>query len=609
MKILPKMKKTRFLFFFSIGLLLLISSCSKNGKRWQMAPVSIQTKWAETVNPANPWPEYPRPQLVRNQWKNLNGLWEYAICPANQSRPVKWNGNILVPYPVESALSGVQKQIGKDSALWYKRSFKVPATWRGKRFLLHFEAVDWETTLWVNNEKAGIHKGGYDPFSFDITDYLSNSGEQEILIRVWDPTDAGTQPRGKQVSHPGGIWYTPTTGIWQTVWLEPVNKTYISSIFTTPDIDKKLIRLKVKTENLIEGDQIQANVYYNNKWISKTIVNPEETAVLPVYDLHLWAPGEPKLYDLVVQVIRNNNNVDQVKSYFGMRKISLGKDEKGFTRIMLNNRFVFQNGPLDQGFWPDGIYTPPSDKAMKYDLKIIRKMGFNMLRKHVKVENRRFYYWCDKKGILVWQDMPSGDRYIRPSEPDIERTEESATQYKLELTRMIETKYNHPSIVIWVPFNEGWGQFETEGIVQMIRKIDPSRLINSVSGWSDRNVGDIMDLHHYPEPICPEPEENRAIVLGEFGGLGFPVTGHTWVEKNWGYKKLKTGDELIKLYEELYGKVWEFKDQGLSASVYTQITDVETETNGLMTYDRKVIKIPEGIAFKVNMKDERLSDN
>lgn len=597
------MKKFNSLFIVII-ILILSFSCSENGQRWQMASVPIQTRWAQDVNPGNPWPEYPRPQLVRTKWKNLNGLWKYAIRPAAQSKPLNWDGNILVPYPMESALSGVRKQVGEDSVLWYKRSFEIPSAWRGKRILLHFEAVDWESTLWINGNKAGIHKGGYDPFNFDITDYLTNKGEQDLLLKVWDPTDAGTQPRGKQVRHPHGIWYTSTTGIWQTIWLEPVNPTYISSIFITPDIDKEVVKLKTRVMHVQSGDRIQANIYFNNKLISKTTIDPEETAVLPVTKLHLWEPGNPELYDLTVQIIRDKNSIDQVKSYFGMRKISLGKDEKGYTRILLNNHFVFQNGPLDQGFWPDGIYTPPSDKAMKYDLKIIRKMGFNMLRKHVKIENRRFYYWCDKKGILVWQDMPSGDRYIRPSEPDIERTAESAAQYKLELTRMIETKYNHPSIVIWVPFNEGWGQFDTEGIVHLIRKIDPGRLINNVSGWADRNVGDMLDLHHYPEPICPEPEENRAIVLGEFGGLGLPVPGHTWIEKNWGYKKLKTEDELIKLYEELYRKVWEFKEQGLSASIYTQITDVETETNGLMTYDRKIIKIPEGIAHKVNTNDE-----
>ncbi|MCD6596684.1 MAG: beta-galactosidase, partial [Bacteroidales bacterium] len=569
------MKNTSPLFTVII-ILLFSSSCSEDAPRWQMAPVSIQTKWAETVNPENPWPEYPRPQLVRSDWESLNGLWEYAIRPIEQSQPDSWDGNILVPYPVESALSGVQKQVGKDSILWYKHSFEVPSAWRGKRVILHFEAVDWESTLWINGEKAGIHKGGYDPFSFDITDYLSDKGKQDMLLRVWDPTDAGTQARGKQVSNPKGIWYTSTTGIWQTVWMEPVNNTYISSIFTAPDIDKKTLTLRVNAENIIAGDQVQASVYYKNKLLTNTIMSPGEPGVLKLQNPHLWSPESPVLYDLVVQVIRDQKSLDHIKSYFGMRKISLGKDEEGFTRILLNNQFVFQNGPLDQGFWPDGIYTPPSDKAMKYDLKMIKKMGFNMLRKHVKVENRRFYYWCDKKGILVWQDMPNGDRHIRPSEPDFERTEESAAQYKLELTRMIETKYNHPSIVIWFPFNEGWGQFNTAGIVQLIREIDPIRLVNSASGWTDRNVGDMMDLHHYPEPICPEPEENRAIVLGEFGGLGLPIPGHTWIEENWGYKKLKTEDELIKQYEEFYLQVWEFADQGLSAAIYTQITDVET---------------------------------
>ena len=596
------MLKRLFSYQTLIGFIILIfSSCQSNNIEWKMAEVPIKTQWAEVIDPANPWPEYPRPQLVRNDWLNLNGLWQYTIQPIDLDNPTMWDGHILVPYPVESALSGVKRQVGKDSILWYNRQFSVPGKWRGKRIMLHFEAVDWETTIWVNNKKVGSHKGGYDPFSFDITEMLNKSGKQDLKVSVWDPTSDGTQPRGKQVNDPRGIWYTPSTGIWQTVWLEPVPESYIESLQMIPDIDNKSLNISVESKNLDAEDKIKTFTYFENKLVDESIFDVDKSYSIQVPDLQLWSPDTPSLYEIKVQLVREEKIIDQVDSYFGMRKISLEKDDSGIFKIFLNNSFVFHNGPLDQGFWPDGLYTPPSDEAMKYDLDMIKAMGFNMLRKHVKIEPRRFYSWCDKMGILVWQDMPSGDRYIRHNEPDIERTEESAKQFEWELSRLIKTKFNHPSIVIWVPFNEGWGQYKTAEIVDIIKKIDPSRLVNSVSGWADRGVSDMLDLHHYPEPICPDLQENRAIVLGEFGGLGLGIDGHTWVDENWGYRNMQTKEELLQKYSDFYTEVWKFRDNGgLSAAVYTQITDVETETNGLITYDRKIIKMDPKELMKIN---------
>ena len=585
-----------------IGLITLLNpSCQTEKADWQIADIPIKTQWAESIDSQNPWPEYPRPQLVRNQWSNLNGLWKYTIQANGLESPTEWEGDILVPYPVESALSGVKKQVGKDSVLWYHRQFTLPAVWKNKRILLHFEAVDWMTTVWVNGKKAGMHKGGYDPFTFDITELLNRFGKQDIKISVWDPTSDGTQPRGKQVNDPGGIWYTSTTGIWQTVWLEGVPQSYIESFQLIPDIDNKSYDISVVNKHLEKNDKIKTLTFLDNNLIDESVFDASSPQTVAISELKLWSPKNPQLYDLTIQLLRDDEVIDEVNTYFGMRKISLEKDENGNPRIFLNNSFVFQNGPLDQGFWPDGLYTPPSDEAMKFDLDMIKAMGFNMLRKHVKIEPRRFYTWCDKMGILVWQDMPSGDEYLGRDKPDIKRTDDSAEQFEWELSRLIRTKFNNPSIVIWVPFNEGWGQYKTAEIVDLIKDIDPNRLVNSVSGWTDRGVGDMLDLHHYPEPICPEPEENRAIVLGEFGGLGLALEGHTWVDENWGYRKMQTEQELLQRYEDFYSEVWRFaKEKGLSAAVYTQISDVETETNGLITYDRKIIKLDTTILKRIN---------
>ncbi|MBK7132377.1 MAG: chitobiase/beta-hexosaminidase C-terminal domain-containing protein [Bacteroidales bacterium] len=592
MKIL---QRVAILLFFALSV-----NCTRNTEiTWKIADNPIVTKWAEDVDPLKPWLQYPRPDLKRNAWMNLNGLWEYAIT-AKGTKPEKWDGNILVPYPVESALSGVKKRVSESENLWYRRTFKVPNVWSKKQILLNFEACDWETTVWIDGKEAGSHKGGYDPFTFNITETLADQKEHEILVCVWDPTNKGAQPRGKQVSNPGGIWYTPTTGIWQTVWIEPVNASYISSFRTVTNIDNGTVTFIADVKN---GETSTLNFIIRDKdsKVAEVSGKPGEEITARIENPQLWSPENPFLYDVEAKLKNGNKVVDEIRTYTGLRKISTGKTDDGFTRILLNNKFIFQNGPLDQGFWPDGLYTPPTEKAMVYDIEMTKKMGFNMLRKHVKVENRIFYYWCDKLGILVWQDMPSGDRHINGSMPDIEKSKEATEQYEYELKRMIDTKYNHPSIIMWVPFNEGWGQFETGRITQLTKDYDPTRLVNSASGWTDRGTGDVNDIHHYPDPVCPPAEEKRAIVLGEFGGLGLPLQGHTWEQKNWGYRNMEDSLQLLSKYEAYYDQVHKFvKENGLSATIYTQTTDVETETNGLMTYDRKVNKMGVENVFRAN---------
>ncbi|MEA1887482.1 MAG: glycoside hydrolase family 2 TIM barrel-domain containing protein [Bacteroidota bacterium] len=582
-------------------LILALSSCGQEEpSNWKIADNPLVTEWADDVDPEKPWPEYPRPMMMRETWSNLNGLWKYAITPKDQE-PGEWEGEILVPYPLESALSGVRKRINENQCLWYKTEFKVPSSWRNKRILLNFEAVDWEAIIWIDNNKAGEHRGGYDPFSIDITDYVRAGKKHELKISVWDPTDKGTQAHGKQVSKPHGIWYTPSSGIWQTVWMEPVDDIYLRSFRTISNISDGTISIQPDIVNLQEGVSTNVKVLKDNTILQEKKTSMDNEIIIRLEDYMLWSPEKPELYDIEIELVYNEKTRDKVKTYTGFRKISTGKAEDGFTRILLNDNFIFQNGPLDQGFWPDGLYTPPGDEAMRYDLEMIKDMGFNMLRKHVKVENRRFYYWCDKMGLLVWQDMPNANKHIGSDEEKIERPEEADRQFEQELSRLITTKYNHPSIIIWVPFNEGWGQYETGKITQLIKEIDPTRLVNSASGWSDMGTGDILDIHHYPEPRCPEAEENRAIVLGEFGGLGLPVTDHTWEQKNWGYENMEDSSSLLQKYKDFYKTVYSMaEEKGLSASVYTQITDVETETNGLVTYDRKVDKMGAENLYGIN---------
>ena len=574
------------------------------------------TRWAKDVSPDKVLPEYPRPQMVRKEWQNLNGLWDYAIRPKGDSRPPLdgADGKILVPFPVQSALSGVMKDVSPDQRLWYARKFAVPKDWAGRRVLLHFGAVDWETTVVVNGKEVGAHRGGYDPFSFDITDALQDNptGEQELLVSVWDPTDAATQPRGKQVLKPGGIYYTAVTGIWQTVWLEPVGADAIQSLKIVPDVDggqvgvtvnvrskeaepagaPKLVVRAFDAKQPISEFQPQAGAGGGNQSVTIGSIKLDQAK--------LWSPESPFLYSLRVTLERDGQVVDEVESYFAMRKVSLRKDEHGVQRIFLNDKALFQYGPLDQGWWPDGLYTAPTDEALKYDVEITKKLGFNMIRKNVKVEPARWYHHCDTLGVLVWQDMPNGDRQAEwdpngtHDGKEITRTPESAKQYDAELKAMIDALHPFPSIVMWVPFNEAWGQFDTVRVTNWIKEYDPTRLVNPASGGNDFPVGDVRDLHMYPGPGAPKPDGKRSIVLGEFGGLGLPVEKHTWQSKdNWGYVTYKDAGELGSAYGNLLTRLRRLIDEpGLSAAVYTQTTDVEGEVNGLLTYDRAVIKIP-----------------
>lgn len=566
---------------------------------------TLKTRWATRVSATAPLPEYPRPQLERSSWLNLNGSWQYAIAPKSQiNAPATYAGNILVPYPVESALSGVQKTVGKDKLLWYKRTFTLPANYKNKTILLHFGAVDWQTTVFINGKPAGDHRGGYDPFTFDITPFLKRSGPQEIVVSVWDPSDEGPQPRGKQVIKPQGIWYTPVTGIWQTVWIEPVTPTYIASLKPVPDIDKQSLDLTVNTENLRPGDQLKITALDGTQQVAEQTLDNSGSASLKIANPKLWSPSSPFLYHLNVAILRKGKVIDEVKSYFAMRKSSMAPDNKGIQRMLLNNQFVFQFGPLDQGWWPDGLYTAPTDEALKFDIEKTKELGFNMIRKHVKVEPARWYYYADSLGMLVWQDMPSGDLGNRwENRPgvfgratDKDRDAASEAIYRSEWKAIMDALQPFPSIVVWVPFNEAWGQFKTEEITQWTMQYDPSRLVNSASGGNFVATGHIIDLHSYPDPAMPRADlfgAKQALVLGEYGGLGLPLEGHTWQQKdNWGYQSFKNADDLFKVYNGFCERLKDLIQRGLSAAVYTQTTDVEMEVNGLMTYDREIIKVP-----------------
>ncbi|MCA9093959.1 MAG: glycoside hydrolase family 2, partial [Planctomycetaceae bacterium] len=478
-------------------LVLAFSDATANGE-WKPAGSPIATRWAKDVTPENVHAEYPRPQLVRQEWQNLNGLWEYAIQPEKESSPGTFQGEILVPFPVESSLSGVGKTVGAENRLWYRRRFSIPKSWRGKRIKLNIGACDWETTVWVNGSKVGEHRGGYDPFSFDITNALKGDGEQEIVVGVWDPSDGGYQPRGKQVRKPEGIWYTPTTGIWQTIWLEPVAVGGIDELRIVPDFDQSQICVTVTTTGDAEGVTVKAVLEDQIEVVSRAEGKASDTLILQLSNPKPWSPSSPHLYDLGVEIIGADGKVlDVVESYAALRKISLEKDASGAKRMLLNGKPLFHFGPLDQGFWPDGLYTAPTDEALKFDIEITKQLGFNMIRKHVKVEPARWYYWCDKLGMLVWQDMPSGDA-AAPWDPfgkydgkELTRSAESAGNYHHEWENILRALQNVPSIVVWVPFNEGWGQFETVAVTKRVQELDPNRLVNCASGGNDFPVGDI----------------------------------------------------------------------------------------------------------------------
>ncbi len=577
--------------------------------QWKAAGDKIKTQWAEQIDVSHVLPEYPRPLMVRNEWQNLNGLWEYAITEAGEVKPAAMDGQILVPFAVESSLSGVMKSVGQEKELWYQRGISIPSAWKGKNVLLHFGAVDWRCEVWLNDIKVGSHQGGYDAFSFDITPFLEKTAEQKLVVKVWDPSDNGYQPRGKQTSEPRGIWYTPVTGIWQTVWLEPVPAKHIVAIVPVPDIDKSRVTVETTVCGAAFGDICEVLVKDSGKTICSGKAVVGQSIELAVPDAKLWSPESPFLYDLEVNLISGGKYVDQVESYCAMRKISTRRDDNGIVRLQLNNKDYFQFGPLDQGWWPDGLYTAPSDEALKYDIIKTKEYGFNMIRKHVKVEPARWYTHCDQLGILVWQDMPSGDhspqwqnrQYFNGSE--LKRSPESEANYRTEWKEIMDEHLANPGIVCWVPFNEAWGQFKTEEISDWTKAHDPSRLVNPASGGNFYHIGDLLDLHNYPGPEMYLYDGSRVNVLGEYGGIGLALEGHLWkTDQNWGYVQFKNSKEVTDQYMEYAEMLLKMAKSGFSAAVYTQTTDVEGEVNGLMTYDRKVIKMDIERVRKINQQ-------
>ena len=574
--------------------------------QWQPAGDRIRTAWSEEIDPQNVLPEYPRPQMVRSEWKNLNGLWNYAIRPLGE-QPAAFDGEILVPFAVESSLSGVGERLGLKNELWYERTFEISPKWNGKRILLHFGAVDWKADVWVNGISVGSHTGGYTPFSFDITAALAK-GENTLRVRVWDPTDEGYQPRGKQVNNPNGIWYTPVSGIWQTVWLEAVPQQYIREVRTTPDLDRKTFRVEVPVCNAQPGDLVEVTLYDGGAEVASARALNGATVELTLADPKCWSPDSPFLYDMKVALLRNGRRIDAVESYAAMRKFSTLRDKNGIVRLALNNKPLFQFGPLDQGWWPDGLYTAPTDEALAFDVIKTKELGYNMIRKHVKVEPARWYYHCDKAGMIVWQDMPNGDQgpqwqmhsYFTGEERH--RSAESEACYRKEWKEIIDYLYSFPSIGVWVPFNEAWGQFKGPEIAEWTKAYDPSRLVNPASGGNHYLTGDILDLHHYPQPKMTLLDTNRATVLGEYGGIGLVIPDHVWVKNrdNWGYTRFNSPKEVTDEYARYADELLRLIGCGFAAAVYTQTTDVEVEVNGLMTYDRKVVKVEEERIREIN---------
>ncbi|WP_416996118.1 glycoside hydrolase family 2 protein [Alistipes dispar] len=596
------MKRT---FLLTAAILAALSAAAQ----WQPAGDRIKTVWGENLDPQNVLPEYPRPQLVRGEWQNLNGLWNYAIRPLGET-PEEFDGEILVPFAAESALSGVGRCPGAANGLWYERTFSVPEKWHGKRVLLHFGAVDWKTDVWVNGIAVGSHTGGFTPFAFDITEALAKNGNT-LRVRVWDPTEKSYQPRGKQSDRPEGIWYSSVSGIWQTVWLEAVPQRYIREVRTTPDLDRKRFLVEAPLSEAVPGDLVEVVLYDGETQVAAGRALNGAPVELSVAEPKLWSPDTPFLYDLKVTLRHDGRIVDQVRSYTAMRKFSTGRDRHNVPRLMLNDKPLFQFGPLDQGWWPDGLYTAPTDEALAYDVVKTKELGYNMIRKHVKVEPARWYYHCDKAGIIVWQDMPSGD--ITPGSPrwqmnryftgeEKQRSPESEACYRKEWREIIDCLRPFVSIGVWVPFNETWGQFKTPEIAAWTKAYDPTRLVDAASGGNHYRAGDMLDQHNYPMPALLLFDTDRVSVLGEFGGIGQVVEGHLWEkDRNWGYVRFNSPREVTDEYEK-YAEELLRHLRYFSAAVYTQTSDVETEVNGLMTYDRKVMKVEPERIREINRK-------
>ncbi len=597
----------------------LLAAPQQAGAQWKPVGDKIKTPWAEKVNPKLPWNVYPRPQLKRAQWVNLNGQWNYAIKDLQSGEPASFDGKILVPYPIESSLSGVGKTLTKDNILWYNRTFTIPSAWKGKNVKLNFGGVDWKAEVFVNGVSVGSHTGGFAPFSLDITSALK-PGSNKLSVKVFDPTSDGYQPVGKQRSKASGIWYTPASGIWQTVWLEPVSAKHLESMEINPDIDAGTLNVKPFVSGANSGDKVVVTAKFGKTAVATAKGESGENISLSIPNAKLWSPDQPNLYSLDIKVVSGGKTVDAVSSYAAMRKISQGKSKSGHLVMMLNNKPLFQMGPLDQGYWPDGIYTAPTYEAMVYDIDKTKEWGFNMIRKHMKVEPDLWYEYCDKAGMLVWQDMPSGQINYEHNKWDMThwfasdemtRNAESESDFRAEWKDIIDNFKNHPCIVVWTPFNEGWGQFKTADITDYTRQLDPTRLINSASGGNHfKGVGDILDLHKYPAPEMYLTDPDRVEVMGEFGGLGLPLKGHVWQDSdNWGYVQYKNEKEVTDRYVEIADGLLEMVKKGAAAGVYTQTTDCEIEVNGLMTYDRKVIKIEEKRVREANLKLCRSLDN
>ena len=559
---------------------------------WHPVPGQLMTRWAKDVDPAAPLPEYPRPQMVRHDWQDLNGLWDYAVVDkAATAPPAAYDGKLLVPFPIESALSGVKRRVTADQRLFCHRTFTVPAAWAGRGVLLHFGAVDYETVVTVNGREVGRHVGGYDPFTFDISAAL-HPGTNDLVVNVYD-SNSLDQVIGKQRPSGHGIFYTGVTGIWQTVWLEPVPDHFVDTLKVVPDVDGSALKLTVN--NVYRGGPVarlvvptvSVTIGAGGKALGTGDGQAGAELTLPVPAAHLWTPDDPYLYSLHVQLRYDGKVVDEVDGYFAMRKVSLGKDPQGRTRILLNNQFVFQRGVLDQGYWPDGIYTAPTDAALRSDIDMSKRLGFNLSRKHAKVEPDRWYYWCDQQGLLVWQDMPQA--FSKADQMPAADRAAFADQLHEEIAALA----NHPSIIVWMTFNEAWGEHDVRATVDAVHRQDPTRLVDDASGWTDvAGVGDLHDTHAYPPPKCADPEPDRAVVCGEFGGLGMRVPGHMWTEQSWGYQALSSsGWNLTRLFQRYVKQAYGLRDaKAMSGYVYTQLTDVETESNGLLTYDRSVVK-------------------
>jgi len=579
--------RQRALMIFCGGL---ISSALMAADAPSMETGSLQTRWASLVSTTNVHQEYPRPQFVREHWQNLNGLWDYAITTEGQKIPKKFDGQILVPFPVESSLSGVKRQLDEHGTLWYRRRFTVPPDWRGQSVELNFGAVNWAAAVMLNGREIGSHRGGYDAFGFDLTPWLHWKGENELVIAVKSSIE-GDHPRGKQSANPEGVFYSSSSGIWQTVWLEPVPPVHLTELKLTPELDAEALRVCPMANTFATNAVVETVVYFQGREVGRATGAVGINTTVNLKLVRPWSPTNPDLYDVVAILHCSDDITDEVKSYFGLREIRVGADEQRVPRLFLNGQPLFEIGVMDQGFWPDGLYTAPSDEAIRSDLETAKRLGFNLIRKHEKVESERWYYWADKLGLLIWQDMPSGNNL----------SEEGRQDFKMELERMLRQRANHPSIVMWILFNEGWGQFDTERLAQWLKAVDPTRLVDNASGWTDAKAGDVIDIHIYPEPRTLSFEGTRAGVLGEFGGLGLGVPGHTWTSQVWGYQMVDDSEELTSRYVEILGRTWKMqKEDGLAAAVYTQLTDVEFECNGLLTYDRSVLKVDASRLYEAN---------